>query len=76
MCSSDLDRIQRAGHVRAGVAIGDRVDVQAVDARGVLTHRVPKGHDRAPQPIGVETLVRPLGGLNWWVHPSDGSGRG
>ena len=32
--------VERAGHVRAGVAVGHRVHVQPVDPRGVRLHGV------------------------------------
>ena len=46
--------IERAGHVGPGVAIGHRIDVEAIDSGGVRLHGVSKGDDRTTKPIGIE----------------------
>ncbi len=47
-------RVERAGHVRAGVAVGNRIDVQPVQPVGVIANRVAKGADRVAQRSGVQ----------------------
>ena len=47
-------RVQRAGHVGAGIAIRHRVHVEAVDAVGVHLHRVAERDHRAAQRLWAE----------------------
>jgi large subunit ribosomal protein L28 len=46
------------GHVRAGVAIGDRVDVELVDALLVRVEGVAVAQDHGPQVLGTEARQR------------------
>ena len=50
------DRVEGARHVRPGVAIGDRVDVEPVDPRRVRGHDVAKRAHRVAQGIDTEQL--------------------
>ena len=49
-------RVERPAHVRAGVAVGHRVDVQGVDRGGMCHEGVAEGRDDLPQVGGVETV--------------------
>ncbi len=55
-------RIERACHVGAGVAIGNRVDVEPVDPRGVSLHRIAERDDGVAQRIGAEVFQGRHGG--------------
>ena len=46
--------IERSGHVGAGVAVGNRVDVEPIDALGVDLQGVAEGDDRAAQRFRAE----------------------
>ena len=52
--------LQRARHVRAGVAVGHRVHVEPVDADLVVAHHVTEGGDGVPQGADGEAFQRPL----------------
>ncbi len=51
-----LDRFQRQGHVGPGVAVGHRVDVEAVEGGPVRYQRVAVGADDAGQVDGRQAL--------------------
>jgi hypothetical protein len=53
------DGVERAGHVRPGVTVGDRVHVQPVEHLGVRSNRVSEGPHRGAQGLGVQPL-------EWW----------
>ena len=48
------DRVECAGHVRAGVAVGNRVHVETVESAGVRPHRVTEGADGVAKGGGVQ----------------------
>ena len=48
------DGVERARHVGAGVAVGHRVDVEAVEAAGVGAHRVAERRDDVAQGTRIE----------------------
>jgi hypothetical protein len=56
------DRGQREGHVAPGIAIGHRVDVEAVDAVLVRLEGVSECGDDEPEIVGTEALERGHGG--------------
>jgi len=53
-----LEGVEGARHVGAGVAVGHRVDVEAVDVGGVGPHHVAEGGHRFAQRVDVEQLQR------------------
>ena len=51
-------RLERERHVGAGVAVRDRVDVEAVESFLVRLQRIAVGHDDGSEVGGVEALPR------------------
>jgi hypothetical protein len=48
------DSIEGAGHVGSGVTVGDRVDVEAINARSMGLHSISESNYRTTKPIGVK----------------------
>ena len=55
------DLLERRGDVRAGVAVGNRKDVDLVEGLGALGDEVRAGDDRAREPVAVEVTDRDQG---------------